>query len=406
MTDPSLPKPEEPLTSEQKKFLQEIEKEAAKNSEVPDENLEESKYDYYTENNYKVHPKIGLVYTDHATITSQRTLVFGIIKRMGSNLFHGKSIMNSSMPICAYEPYSTLERVARLCCYAPSMLAPLVNELDPLERFKKVMTWAVASMHLGINQQKPYDCLLGETMQAKIGDLEYYAENVITNPPAIMLTGKDFLMYGNYEIVAHAYPNSAKVETFGKRNIEFYGPNPAKFTLTHPRVGIDGIMMGKREFRYKGEITIEDETNKIYGQIRINPYKKGFFASIFSSQKFRDDHIKGFITKNKDLLKNKKNSVFDSKDVISLCEGNWIDNLSFDGKMYWEIGRIMPSDIERIDDFLLPSDTQLREDIILLKNNCPKEAEKLKSSLEEKERNDKKLREEHQKLLKSKKLKN
>eukprot|EP01022_Parablepharisma_sp_SALTPOND_P018447 TRINITY_DN3011_c0_g1_i1.p1 TRINITY_DN3011_c0_g1~~TRINITY_DN3011_c0_g1_i1.p1 ORF type:complete len:476 (-),score=50.97 TRINITY_DN3011_c0_g1_i1:2060-3307(-) len=386
----------EPLTAEQDEFLKEIEKAAAANEPAEEDNksLEDSKYDYYKENNYTINPKVGLVFTDSKVISTQRTLVFGIIKRAGSNLFRGKSIMNTSLPINAFEPYSTLDRVASLCCYAPKMLLPLTEIMDPVERLKRVMAWAVATMHLGISQQKPINCTLGETMQAKIGDLSFYGEYTEHNPPTILLTGKDFRMYGNYEIIAYTYPNSAKVKTHGSRTIEFFGANPAKYTLTHPEVSITGLMMGKREFRCIGNVTFEDLTNKLYGQIRMNPCKKGFFSSLFSRQNYRDDHFKGFITKNRGLLDNKENSVFNSKDIISKCEGNWIDNISFNGKAYWEIGRIAPCPVTRIDDVLLPSDTSFRADINALANGDCKEAQKLKDLVEEAERKDNKLREE------------
>ncbi len=406
-SEESAPLPADQLSAEQHEILSEIEKAAAKGEltaqpEPEAKRLEDSKYEYYNQNHYTIDPKVGLVYNDSKVISSQRTLVFGIIKRAGSNLFSGKSIMGSPLPIAAYEPYSALERVASLCCYMPAMLAPLADVTDPVERLRKMMAWEVASMHLGIGQQKPFNCSLGETMQAKIGDLEFYAENVPTHPPAIIVSGKDFFMYGNYEIVAHTFPNSAKITTHGDRIIEFSGKVPAKYTVTHPEVHVSGIMLGKREFRYKGNITFEDKTNGLYGQIRVNPFKKGFFSSIFTKQKYRDDHFKGFITKNKELLTIKTNSVFDSKDVISSCEGYWVENISFDGKLYWEIGRNEPTEVTRVDGLLLPSDTSLRPDINALARGDEKEAQRLKDIFEEEQRRDKKLREEAAKKQKAK----
>eukprot|EP01022_Parablepharisma_sp_SALTPOND_P029939 TRINITY_DN74979_c1_g1_i1.p1 TRINITY_DN74979_c1_g1~~TRINITY_DN74979_c1_g1_i1.p1 ORF type:complete len:456 (+),score=38.34 TRINITY_DN74979_c1_g1_i1:177-1370(+) len=368
-------------------------------------NLAETKYDYYRQNNYIIDPKVGLVFTDSKVISTQRTLVFGIIKRAGSNLFSGKSIANTSLPINAFEPYSALDRVASLFCYAPQMLLPLVNVADPVERLRRIMAWGVATMHLGIGQQKPFSCTLGETMQAKIGNLSFYGEYAARNPPAMLLTGKDFCMHGNCEIITYTHPNSAKAKTYGIRTIEFFGKSPVKYTLNYPDAEIAGLMMGKREYRYVGSMTCEDLTNKLYGQIRINPYKKGFFSGFFSKQSYRDDHFKGFITKNKTLLENKENSVFSSKDVVSSCEGNWIDNIFFDGKLYWEIGRIVPCPVTRVNGVVLPSDTSLRSDINALAQGNPKEAQKLKDAVEEAERKDKKLREQTAKKLKTKQSK-
>ena len=398
-------KQNEQLTFEQHEFLKEVEKDAAKQEATEEtqeeaKKVEDSKYDFYTENGYVIDPKIGLVFNNSKIISGQRTLVFSIIRRAGSNLFHGKSVMNAPLPIDAFEPRSTLERVATLCCYMPQMLLPLAEVTDPVERLKRMMAWAVATMHLGIGQQKPFPCGLGETMQARIGDLYLYGEHVTEHPPEVLAIGKDFRLHGNYEIAAFTYPNSIKIKTCGRRVIEFTGKAPAQYVLILPEISIAGIMMGKREFRYQGSIIFEDLTNNMYAQIRMNPDKKGFFAGLFSKQTYREDRFKGFITKNKALLDEESSSVFNSKDIISMCEGNWIDNIYIDGKLYWEMGRTMPAPIVRLDN-LLPSDTSFRDDINALANGNSKEAQILLDSFEENERRDKKLREEGAKKRKA-----
>lgn len=46
-------------------------------------------------------------------MSNQKKVIFDMIKRMGSNLLSGKSIMAVSMPIQIFESRSFLERMAR-----------------------------------------------------------------------------------------------------------------------------------------------------------------------------------------------------------------------------------------------------------------------------------------------------
>ena len=401
MSENNGDKPESPqqLTREEQELLQELQKKGVENeADVGETKAEEVKYDYYHSNHYDIDPKVGLVYKKREVISTQRNLVFTLLKQAGSNLLHGKSIMNATFPIAVFEPYSTLDRVASLCCYAPAMLSSLSEVADAVERMKRVMAWAVATLHLGISQEKPFNSTLGETLEAKVGDLTFYGEHTRHQPPTILVTGKDFRMYGNYEIIAYTHPNTANVVIQGTQTVEFSGPNPASYTIVHPDVEISGLMMGSRVYRYKGALSVTDKTKGLFGQIRMNPNKRGFFASIFSKQAYRDDHIKGFITKNRALLSVMKNSVFESKDVISTCEGNWIETLAFDGKTYWEMGKIVPAVIVPVED-PLPSDTSLRPDIQALKRGEFVEATRLKEMVEQRERTDEKLREAAKKKL-------
>ncbi len=401
---------ESEVTEEQKAALEVIkkdgvpsnssEKEETKSSPFPSLNdpTIPAKYRYYQQNFYTVDPKVGLVYHADEAIGNQRRLVFTILKQIGTNFFSGKSVMDVSFPMTVFEPFTTLERVADLCVYMDPMLLPIAELEDPLERMRRFMAWIVASLHLGLSQQKPFNACLGETMQAKLGGLTLCAENCgERRPVSLMATGKDFRMAGDYIIKAFTYPNSVTVKTTDTRTFEIGGKIRSVYTMTQPDVKLSGIMMGKRVFSYAGEINVADGANKLYGQIRMNPYKKGFFAGLFSKQAHRDDHIKGFITRDEKLLKQKGTKVFESKAIVSGCEGNWIDNFAFDGKIYWEMDSVPATTVVR-GESLLPSDTCFRADVKALKEGRPEEAQRLKAAVDEAEKRDEKLKKAAAKL--------
>jgi len=382
------------LTAEEQEILKNVEEGKVEDITVEEEKSKDEKYSYYRSLLYDIDPDDGLVYKDYDIISKQRKLIFTLIKQIGANIVRGKSIMNVSLPVYIFEPYSLLDRTAALFCYVPSMIEPIVDIVDPIERMKMLMTWSVSTLHIGIGQKKPFNPILGETYQGKIGDLSIYFEQTEHHPPIAhyLIVGKNLKMHGKYQIVAHTYPNSAKAATYGRRCFEIKGKNPCRYTVTYPEAEITGMMFGRRTFKYIDDYVFKDKTNKIYALIRFNPLKQGFFSSIFSKKAYRDDHIKGFITKNKELLSDTSESVFESKDIISHCEGNWIDNLFFDGKLYWELGKYTLTPLVGLPN-KLRSDATLRPDLQALAKGNEKESQRLKEIMENVQRNDAKLRE-------------
>jgi len=87
-----------------------------------------------------------------------------------------------------------------------------------------------------------------------------------------------------------------------------------------------------------------------------------------------------------------KNGKEDLK-VVSRVEGSWIDNLSFDGQAYWTKLQYKPFQTIPVNaDDALPSDCNLREDLVALKKKDEEASQTLKNQLEDKQRYDSKLR--------------
>eukprot|EP00826_Nyctotherus_ovalis_P051668 TRINITY_DN6466_c0_g7_i1.p1 TRINITY_DN6466_c0_g7~~TRINITY_DN6466_c0_g7_i1.p1 ORF type:complete len:316 (+),score=34.85 TRINITY_DN6466_c0_g7_i1:83-1030(+) len=301
--------------------------------------------------------------------------------------------LSSLLPVCVYEPRTLLDRLAELYAYVPALLQPIIDIQDPLEKMKSVMTWVIASMHLGISQYMPFTPTLGETLQGKLKDVEVCAEQISQSPliSAFMLMGKDICINATHRMQAYAYPNSVEAVLYGKKVVQVFGVCPATYYITNPLIEVKGMAFGKRIFKYSGQIIIEDTVNELYGVIVINPVKKGLFANLFGDKKHRADYIRGFITKERRVLEEPERVIYKESGHLSVCEGHWIDSLFFDGKVVWSVDAIQPEELKRPKNKML-SDSTLRLDVQALKRGDEKEAQRIRGLFNSVQREDRKLR--------------
>lgn len=74
-----------------------------------------------------------------------------------------------------------------------------------------------------------------------------------------------------------------------------------------------------------------------------------------------------------------------------MIEGSWLENLIVAGEEVWNMSKVTP--VRQIpEENPLPSDSRFREDLIYVKYNELKMADKWKVKLEERQRFEKKLR--------------
>ena len=128
------------LTEADKELLKKLETESPAEIVKEECKSNDKKYNYYYKMKYDVDPDLGLIYKDYDLISKQRTMVFTLIKQIGSNILHGKSIMNVSFPVYVFEPFTLLDRFADLYTYVPTILNTIIDMKDPLERMNVVLT--------------------------------------------------------------------------------------------------------------------------------------------------------------------------------------------------------------------------------------------------------------------------
>ncbi len=393
---------DEKLTSDELKLMKTLEAGKLVEDKTAYEAMhinDESKYSWYIKNLYDIDPVLGLVLKDYVLISKHRKVIFQMIKQVGTNLLKGRSIMNVSLPISIMEPSSLLQRMAGSYGYLPSYTERIFAARDPIERMKHFLTYEVADLHIALVQRKPLNPVIGETCQGYLGDPKFkvFCEQISHHPTisSMMMDCPCLTLYVTKDYEARTYPNSAKVEYIGSERIVFKDAANTTYTIKEfPSLQIGGTILGRRTTSYEGLLTIKDKTNKIYAQARFNPEKQGFFERMFNkTEKHRTDFFKGFITKNKTLLKDDSRKAFYSKDVISYIEGNWLEEMKIDGDVFWEVGKDKVHELTPASDSL-PSDSSKRPDSIALTAGKEADAQKFKDQIEDIQRKDRKLREE------------
>lgn len=79
---------------------------------------------------------------------------------MGDNIMKCKSIMNISFPVQIFRKESHLKTIARFFSYAPQLIQGS-DKLEPLQRMKKVIPFAISEQVMGICMDKPFNPFLG-----------------------------------------------------------------------------------------------------------------------------------------------------------------------------------------------------------------------------------------------------
>ena len=77
---------------------------------------------FFEKNSFKKDTKLCLIFTDEDVVKRQRGVLGHMVKQLGSNLIHGKSIIDISLPIKIFEEKSFIEKIAMLQVFAPIYL--------------------------------------------------------------------------------------------------------------------------------------------------------------------------------------------------------------------------------------------------------------------------------------------
>ena len=116
----------------------------------------------------------------------------------------------------------------------------------------------IASLSVQMAGTKPFNPILGETFQAKIGDVDLYFEQTCHHPPIFnyYYKGPLFTSYGYSELEINSSPNSMTAENKGKMYIQY--KDGTLYKLRPPKMQISGLMLGKRYMNYIESFAIED----------------------------------------------------------------------------------------------------------------------------------------------------
>lgn len=182
---------------------------------------------------------------------------------------------------------------------------------NPVERLKYAIAFVFAGLHIGITQRKPFNPILGETLEAEFFDgTKVYVEHTSHHPPIsnYLLIGKGWKYYGRQEFCVK---NNT---TFNCVDIVYKGPQVIEYTDGHriyfklPVFKMANLIIGDLNQKFVGVLKFIDPKNNLKAVIAMN---KKFKGGVFGMQnKKQYDQCEGKIylvntnTMQQDVLTN------------------------------------------------------------------------------------------------------
>lgn len=362
--------------------------------------LEQYKFhmDYENEwkNNYANIPeKSGLLYINEEAKNIGYRAIKYLIAKFTKSILENKSILNVSLPVFMFDKRTLHMGFAHEQKLAPIFLTKAALSNDKFERLKWVTTYLMSFLHFSVIQIKPFNPIIGETFQCRIGNIDLYIEQTVNHPITLNIYGKEingeFIMYGHLITDASIHVNSLYTSRLGKYFIKF--KDGTLFRVIMPPITLKGLSMGDRIFNFIDKGLVIDLTNNLCSYIEMNPDELGFFQSFFKTKKTFPDFFKGNIVDLQDVTidENGGNHKLNKKaKSYGTFEGEWTSYISFDNIEYWN--NSMKSLNLFSHEFTLPSDGRFRPDLINLINGNEEQSQIEKEKLEVRQRQDRKLR--------------
>jgi len=241
----------------------------------------------------------GLVCTDQDAMERQKGVLVDVVKQLAITLLKGLTLAHISLPIKIFEPRSSIQRIVDIWSFAPKFLKQAAETTDHLERLKQVIAFSLSSLYICTSQYKPFNPILGETLQGQFADgTQIYCEHTSHHPPItnfhMQPDDESYEYWGFYEFTGSMGANSLRSGLRGPNNIKFADGQHIRFKSVDFKLG--GTVMGERTIEAAGHIVFEDLTNNRKAVIMFSTYKKSGFG--FWSKKTetgRRDEFTGLI---------------------------------------------------------------------------------------------------------------
>ena len=354
---------------------------------------------------FEVPTEGGLKCIDQDVLAKQKGVLASLIAQVATCFFQKGGFVRVSLPVRIFEARSTLDKIVDPWRTAPTYLSQAAMTTDPVLRMKQVITFAISGLHLAVTQLKPFNPLLGETLEGGFDDgTKIYCEHVSHHPPitSFLVHGaqNSYILSGRYNYKISFSANSLVGTQSGPNNIRF--PDGGEVVFKLPGVKLTGLIMGVRLAFYTGTMRFWDKQNGIKAVVVLDCGNSG---SIFGSRKkgSKRDDFEGLIYKyNSKTAKKKRKDIKkladlnDVKEVISNISGSWLTHLNIGGEEFWHINSASPCGIW-YSSWPLPSDWRFREDLLWLRRDNMPCADAWKIELEVQQRHDRELRERFKK---------
>ena len=338
----------------------------------------------------------GLLYINEEAKKIGYEAVKYLITKFSKNGLEGKSVLNISLPVFMFDKRTLHMAFAYEQRFAPIFLTKAAFCKDKIERLKWVTTYLISCLHMSVIQIKPFNPIIGETFDCRIGNLDIYIEQTVNHPITLNIYCKDingnYIIYGYLITDASVYINSVFTTRLGKCFIKF--KDGSLFKIRLPPIVLKGISIGDRTFNYINKCLVENLTNNLCSYIEMNPDEPGYLASFFTSKNTCPDHFRGKIVDLKFVKPDENNGeheLDENAKSYGNIEGDWTSYICFDNIEYWNIEKIKSLTVYS-HEFILPSDGRYRGDLINLINGNQEQSQIEKEKLEVRQRQDRKLR--------------
>lgn len=312
----------------------------------------------------------GIPLTDEKIQSKIRSVGKELVREIGRKLLNGDfNLTRISVPIKCMQANTALHNTLKASILLPPYLYHAGRISDPVERMKLVVSSSMCSFFYLSTFEKPINPVLGETLYGVLEDgSEMYAEQSCHHPPIshFLIENKYYRHTGYFNFTAKAGLNSVSVINNGKKLYEFKDGHTISQNCGEDHFG--GTFFGTLRHECIGVYTFTDHTY-------------GYTCSIKVGLKGKpSDYLEG-------------NLCDKTGKVISKAFGTWIGYLDFDGVRYWDVRQIKPATISYYPN--LPSDSEIREDLKLLREGLVDEAQIAKEKIENLQRDDRKFREKY-----------
>ena len=354
--------------------------------------------DYVTNNE-----KPGLLYINEEAKKKIYKTAKYLIAKMGKNILTGKSILNVSFPVFIFDKRTLHQAFCHEQRLAPYYITRAIYSPDILERLKWITVHLMAFLHLTTTQVKPFNPIIGETFQCRIGNLKLFLEHTVNHPITANFYGidddKTYEMFGYQITDASVTPNTCMATRLGLYYIKIIKDNTL-YRIRIPDALVRGTTIGDRMFSYENKCLVMDITNKICSFIEVNPPSKeggGFLGlgKLFKKRENFPDYFCGHIVSS-DFVQVDENGSNHTllKGYQSICKisGEWTNNIKFDDEEYWGIYDEPLLTMHHDENMMLPSDGSVRSDLLCFIKGDIDSSQKEKEGLEVKQREDRKLR--------------
>lgn len=361
--------------------------------------------------NYKIN-KTGIICTNKEIVDAQAGIFKDIAIQLAKNIFKGGGVVSLSLPIRVFEDKSMLEKYCDWWVNAPELLTKAGKTKDPIEAMKKVICFSLSSLHFSASQLKPFNPILGETLQVELNEgTKIYLEHTSHHPCItnfyILDKDKNFTISGYYDMqpegtVKMVIYNYVYLLHKGKTTIHLKTTNQ-NIDIQIPKLHFGGIVVGERYTLWDGFMKFEDKKNNLKAIVQFNIKNKDFHQ--IQGEIFKHDYEKD---KKKDFYESFSKNPFcsDPNNIISKVSGSYLETIYFDDTPYFDVKNSKLNKITHEINYVLPSDARYREDVNWLsksfiakneneniKKECENYAQEWKLALEAQQRHDKKLRE-------------